>query len=292
MLTPVRACVLLAIVWLLPVSEIAEARGPRGGAGARPAAGFSRGGGPAPPGVRSNAAAPSPRSARPAAAGGHAAQPSGRSPAELQQFLSSRQPTDRNRPVANGVQSAAHHHHTGPQPFTPAWYADHPHAWHHTHPHADAAVVASAAAVTGWLAYGAYPATSTTNTTVVYESSPAPSQPAPADSDPASPAPEWLSLGVYHLSPSAAAAPTQMVQLSAARDGELRGVYFDHLTGTTQNLVGRIDNKTQRASWSMEGNPSVRFVTTLADLTQPSGAVTVTLPTGDQTWALSRASGL
>ncbi|TWT74672.1 hypothetical protein Pla123a_34960 [Posidoniimonas polymericola] len=306
MLTPLRAMTLLGFVWLLPVSEIAEARGPRGGGG-RSIGGFSRG---APAG--GSLAAPGGRLSAPAAGqfsagqrgGGQFAPTGARSPADVQQFLSGQTPPaaagqqyrnsqqQRNGQYGAAAQSAAQNFQNGPQPFSPAWYADHPQAWQYTHPHADAAVVASAAAVTGWLAYGTYPMATSSSTTVVYESTSqtAISENAPLSS-PSDATPQWLPLGVYGLSPTTGALSAQSVQLSVAQNGALRGVYFDQLTGTTQNLSGRVDSSSGQAEWSLDGS-STRFTTTLADLTQPSGTVQVTLAGGQQTaWTLTRADG-
>ena len=106
---------------------------------------------------------------------------------------------------------------------------------------------------------------------------------------PSDAAPQWLPLGVYELSPTVGALAAQSVQLAVDKNGDLRGVYFDQLTGATQNIVGRVDASTQAAVWSLESNPAVRFSTTLNDLTQPNGKVTLTLPGGQQSWTLTRA---
>lgn len=324
MLTPLRAMTLLGFIWLLPVSEIAEARGPRGGGG-RAVGGFSRGGPSGP-----SFAAPSGRINSPAAGHFSGGQFNGsqinsgprspatvRSQADVQQFLSGQtrpagaaqqqlQAQQRNGQHAANAQSALQNFQHGPEPFSPAWYAEHPQAWQYTHPHADAVAVASAAAVTGWLAYGAYPYPAATSTTVVYESTgeptssesttPAPTTTQPATSEwdaaasPSDATPEWLPLGAYRLSPTVGAVSAQSVQLSLAQDGELRGVYFDELSGTTQNVVGRVDGAAGQAEWTLE-NSSAHFSTTVNDLTQPTGTVQVLLPGGQQTWTLTRADG-
>lgn len=164
--------------------------------------------------------------------------------------------------------------------------------------------VASAAVVTSWLAYGAYPATASpvvyedNSTTIIYEEVAAEPQPTYAAPPPTENAPveptsgEWLDLGIYQIKPSPDAAATQRHQLSVNRDGTLKGVYHDQLTGAVEGLSGRIDSTTQQATWWLDINPAVTFSTSIDSLTATSGRVTLTLPTGQQVLTLSREEAL
>lgn len=210
----------------------------------------------------------------------------------MQQFLSGGSPG--SMPAAQ-AQSALQNYQSGPQPFSPAWYAQHPHAWQYTHPHADAVAAASATGIAAWLAYGTspYPSTST-STTVIYESSALAPMPAetqsPSNSLVSAPSgqPDWLALGVYELKPAPSSPASQVVQLWLNREGIVRGVYFDHLSGASQNVTGAVDQPTQSVRWSLESNPEAAFATSLKSLTQPQGEVRITLPNGMQTWVIQR----
>jgi hypothetical protein len=187
----------------------------------------------------------------------------------------------------------------GPQPFTAAWYADHPTAWQATHPHADAWAVASVAGVTAWLGWAAYPADTgytTYNNTVVYEQAPAyqdtvDSGDAAADqsaSTQADAAGDWLTLGIYSVLSNTGEPTSRLLQLATNRGGELRGVYYDSISNTSENLSGRIDQATQQAQWSIDSNPQITFVAALSQLTQPTGTIQVTQPGGQQQWRIAR----
>ncbi len=81
---------------------------------------------------------------------------------------------------------------------------------------------------------------------------------------------------------------SRFLQLSVNRTGELRGVYYDSITNTSQNLAGRIDQSTQVAQWSPESNSATRFSAILNDLTSSSGTMSVTQPNGKHQWRITR----
>jgi hypothetical protein len=191
---------------------------------------------------------------------------------------------------------------SGPAPFSPEWYAEHPTAWQVTHPYADEAFVVSTAAVASWLGWAAYqqPVYGGSSTTVIYEqAAPAQEQDTAADPQPsvaaqasASNAPvddaDWLSLGVYDVVRFAEQPPLEQLQLAVDRQGNLRGVYYDAITNTTQNLVGTLDQRTGAATWRLESNGQLTFTAPLDELTQRQGTLTVRLPGGEQQWQLVR----
>ncbi|TWU00709.1 hypothetical protein Pla108_16610 [Botrimarina colliarenosi] len=286
----------LSLALVLTMSADGVARGPRGGAGrgaagaarsltpsARPTGGFSGG-----------ASAPRSLPATTQQALGGRAKPV--NPAQAQQWLGSGgQAAARGAASARygqSAQAAATHLPSSPQAFSPAWYAQHPNAWQATHPHADAAVVATAAGVTAWLAGqpagASYPVESSSDTTVVYTNVEEQADDPVGSVAPTSVDDEWLSLGVFELKPQPGAAATQFVQLSIDRDARLRGVFDDQITGVTQNVRGVVDQASGDASWSLEGSPGVVFATTLDALTQGWGSVSVMLPSGRQNWRLDR----
>jgi hypothetical protein len=184
---------------------------------------------------------------------------------------------------------------SGSEPFSPAWYADHPQAWQYTHPHADAAAVATAAGVTAWLGAAYYtPAESGgTSTTVIYQEVPAeetvPQElPAAAVANVAPVPEEWMTLGTYSLIANPGSPPTLMLQLAVDHRGQVKGVYYDLLTNTTHNVSGTVDRTSQSAQWSLDGNQQLIFTAPLNELLKSAGTVEVKLATGPQQWQLVR----
>ncbi|MEI6636067.1 MAG: hypothetical protein WCO99_05840 [Planctomycetota bacterium] len=183
------------------------------------------------------------------------------------------------------------------QPFTPAWYSEHPDAWQYTHPHADLWAVAGVAGLTTWLGYPATAATTTaaTSTTVAATSATttatgteaaaaatATSTDGNASNAAALPPDlEWMPLGVYATGPKDAAQAHVYQQLAVSKQGELKGNYYDSITNTTQPVSGSIDRETRKASWKVGGKGGATFETTLdalmktpSDVTMKSGGAT------------------
>jgi len=163
------------------------------------------------------------------------------------------------------------------QPFTPAWYANHPRAWQYMHPHADAWTVASLGAVGAWLGWTAG------DGGTVYTSD------ADDDEGQADVAGDFLPLGVFGLAPQNEKDASALVQLALNKQGQLFGNYFDVLTGKDQTVSGKVDKKTQRAAFTVGSGGGVWFETPLANLTQAKGAVTLTFSNGQtRQWTLAR----
>lgn len=190
----------------------------------------------------------------------------------------------------------------GPQPFTAPWYAEHPNAWQATHPHADAWAAASAAGVAAWLGWADYADTGSGVTyydnSVVYEQPPADesedyanestTETDTTDADTSADDSQWLQLGVYAVTSISGEPTSRHLQLAVNRQGELAGVYYDTITGQSQNIVGAIDQSTQIAQWQLESNSGVTFRAALDDLTQPDGTIQVVQGTNTQEWRIAR----
>jgi hypothetical protein len=216
--------------------------------------------------------------------------------------LSSSIPPSRGLPP-QGVHHWSQQFQNGPGPFTPEWYAQHPHAWQVQHPHADVALAASTAAVTAWLNGVIVPVT-TVGSIPAYVVQEAPVQettaepvpePVPANiaaniTEPESTAAEpWLTLGIYSVSVAENVSPTRMLQLAVNRQGGIRGVFYDSITNTSQNIEGQLNRETKVAHWSLVSNPNLIFEAHLDQLTAPTGELRVDLPTGHQQWKLVRS---
>lgn len=50
---------------------------------------------------------------------------------------------------------------------------------------------------------------------------------------------EWLTLGVYAVESANGEPTSPYLQLTVNRQGEIRGVYYDEISGSSQNLPGR-----------------------------------------------------
>lgn len=165
------------------------------------------------------------------------------------------------------------------QPFTPSWYANHPAAWQYTHPHADAWAVAGFGTAATWLGLraatdGAYVTEDTTGDT--------------EGGDATNPA-DFLPLGVFALAPQNEKDANALVQLAVNQQGELRGNYYDVLTGQDQTVSGTVDKQSQRATFKVSPRGNVSFETTLQNLTQAGGWITLRFANGQsRQWTLAR----
>ncbi len=153
------------------------------------------------------------------------------------------------------------------RPFTAPWYAAHPNAWNYTHPHADAWAVATIGRATAWLGWGGSYYTSDTDGST---------DDSTGDStDGTQNEAEFLSLGVFGLAAPGTQDASALVQLAVNHQGELRGNYYDILTGQEQPITGSVSKQTQLASFKVAGSDGITFESSLVSLTQPSGTLTM-----------------
>jgi hypothetical protein len=187
------------------------------------------------------------------------------------------------------------------KPFTADWYTAHPNAWQQAHPHADAWAVTSAAGVAAWLGWASQPTYGTSNT-VVYQQAPVEetetnyaydnstdttSDGTTAD-DTDSAASDWLTIGVYSILAKSGENTSRLLQLACNRQGDLRGVEYDSISGESQNLTGRIDQPTQIATWQLDSNPQTTFRANLSSLTNSTGTVEVSQQGTTTQWRIAR----
>ena len=171
----------------------------------------------------------------------------------------------------------------GEQPFTPGWYAAHPTAWQYTHPHADAWAVATIGTVAVWLGIPApLPADAASGDNVFTSQSVAPPAEVPEVGD-------YLPLGVFALGPHGAHDASALVQLAVSKSGELRGTYYDVVTGQEQPLSGQFDKQTQLATFKLAAPDSAEFEISLVSLTRPEGNARLRFADGQtRDWSLAR----
>lgn len=173
-----------------------------------------------------------------------------------------------------------------PEPFSPEWYADHPHAWQYEHPHADAWVAATWGMAAGWVAgVATTPVPYTYGETVVYVEGAPPAEAEASEEaqlahqlsqtthtqDPQ----EWLPLGVYALVQGDETKAQMLMQLSISKSGLITGTYYNVLSDNSQPLAGSLDKQTQKLAWTIADNDHVVFQTDLNSLTQVETPVLV-----------------
>lgn len=189
---------------------------------------------------------------------------------------------------------------SGPEPFSPAWYAEHPQAWQYTHPHADAVVAATAVGVARWLAvpYAAAAAGGTSASAVAVEGEPAESSVEEvateeavdeAVAETAAEALQWMTIGVYRLGPAGQTEASRTLQLAVDREGNVRGSHYDLISDEVDSVQGKVNKADLRVIWSIGEKGKTAFEAPLDELTGPEGEVTVRFPGGKtESWRISQ----
>ena len=78
-------------------------------------------------------------------------------------------------------------------------------------------------------------------------------------------------------------------QLAINKDGIIRGNFYNALSDTTEPVYGSVDNKTQRAAWTVGEHKDRVFETGIANLTEPETSMLVHFGTDrTQQWTLVR----
>jgi len=262
---------------------VASLFAPLADASARPGGGGPRGGGgrsgpsPAQRSAPSNARPmQQPQPGRPAAAAG---------PRGVEDFIGAKPAAARPAASQARVDSMQAALAGRTQPFTGAWYAEHPNAWRYTHPYADWWVVAGAAGLGSWLGYSiaasSATATSTTTTTADATASASAATAAAPPTDL-----EWMPLGVFAVAPKGTEQAHIYQQLAVSRKGELKGNSYDAVSDAVQPITGTIDRDSRKATWKV--GTGATFETTLDALVTTPSTVTMKAGSTPQTWDLVR----
>jgi hypothetical protein len=99
---------------------------------------------------------------------------------------------------------------------------------------------------------------------------------------------EWLPLGVFALVRNEQQHPQLILQMAINRQGILRGNYTDEVTEHTQPIHGAVDQKTQRAAWTVGGNDGLVMEAGLSNLTTGEARVLLHKKGKTQQWLLVR----
>jgi hypothetical protein len=170
--------------------------------------------------------------------------------------------------------------------FTPGWYARYPGAWFAAG--WTAARIWSAPAWGTVATYGGYPAEPVyydygsnvvyQGDTVYMDGNPAISAEAytqqatdlaaagKAASPPAG-GDDWQPLGVFALVQGEETISNNIFQLAVNKQGVIRGNYYNALTDTTEPVYGSVNQKTQRAAWTVGDRKTPVFDAGIANLT-------------------------
>lgn len=99
----------------------------------------------------------------------------------------------------------------------------------------------------------------------------------PADNQQAAPAQgsDWQSLGVFSLVQGEQSDTSALFQLAVNKAGQIAGNYNDVLTGGTLPVHGAVDQKTQRAAWTVGDNKTTVYETGIYNLTKDQTPVLV-----------------
>lgn len=81
----------------------------------------------------------------------------------------------------------------------------------------------------------------------------------------------WMTLGIFAISKSteSIASPNMFIQLALAKNGDIAGTFYNTTTNKVHELVGGVEEQSQRAFWKIADNPDSPFVETgIYNLTQ------------------------
>lgn len=100
---------------------------------------------------------------------------------------------------------------------------------------------------------------------------------------------KWMSLGVFALTHEEKGDPVVFFQLAVDKEGIIAGTYHNSISDVTKNVQGKVDKKSQRAVWYVEGKPETVVETGIYNLTQNETEVLIHFGTeSTQTWLLVR----
>ena len=81
----------------------------------------------------------------------------------------------------------------------------------------------------------------------------------------------WMTLGVFTITKSTESitSPNMFIQLAVSKAGDIAGTYYNTTTNEVYELVGGVEQQSQRAFWKIADNPDSPFVETgIYNLTQ------------------------
>ena len=86
---------------------------------------------------------------------------------------------------------------------------------------------------------------------------------------------EWRPLGVYALARDGETKPSTFLSLAVDANGVLRGNYYDAISDSDMQVAGKVDQKTQRAAWTIGDNTANVYEAGLSNLLKDQTQVLV-----------------
>jgi hypothetical protein len=100
---------------------------------------------------------------------------------------------------------------------------------------------------------------------------------------------EWMPLGVFALAKDgdSKATPNLFLQLAVSKEGIIAGTMQNKTTDQTESIEGMVDQKSQRAAWTIVGKNTPIMETGIANLTENETRALVHFADGTtQTWVM------
>lgn len=85
----------------------------------------------------------------------------------------------------------------------------------------------------------------------------------------------WKPLGVYSLTPPGQTDTSTLFQIAVNKEGAIRGNYYNTLTSEVKPIKGKVDKKSGRAAWMIEGNSTVIYDCGLSNLLHDQAPILV-----------------
>src|SRR5207342_3378925 len=101
---------------------------------------------------------------------------------------------------------------------------------------------------------------------------------------------QWLPVGVFAMVRNENQHPQLILQFAINKQGILRGNYTDEVSGQTSPILGAVDERTQRAAWTVGGNTRSVMEAGLNNLTESEAPVLVHRNGKTDHWILIRLS--
>jgi hypothetical protein len=86
---------------------------------------------------------------------------------------------------------------------------------------------------------------------------------------------EWLPLGVFGMVQGDEKTTNHIFQLAVNKQGIIRGNYYDAVTDNTVDVYGSVNNKTQRAAWTVGDRKTPVYEAGIANLTEAQTTMVV-----------------
>jgi hypothetical protein len=103
---------------------------------------------------------------------------------------------------------------------------------------------------------------------------------------------EWMTLGVFALTPDGQSSdvdPVALLQLAVSKDGVIAGTVQNQSTNETSSIEGMVDKDTQRAAWVITGKTSPIMETGVNNLTEDDAPALLHFDDGQtQQWLMVR----